>query len=366
MGPVRPLGKIDGYDEQFGRVVEQASAAIKQGSLVILDTPSNSDEVTVGFKPPDPDWPNPPLVYALYREMATSDEFLRTISRGLDAIALQSLDNLDALAPIGVDDRGFKQWINTTELPPPPPAAIYPGLVGSEEELAFYSRLCLARLGSIAKNFIRCHDKNLVPFSGDLGIASTIQLISRNCSTALASVSAENSEQESYIRRLGIFDNLVVSKYIRSDFAQSMAVSDILRLRSKSWGKSDEARIHLSRTIKELSLECQSDTDFNNSCVSEIEKYRKAKADHEAELSAFRIRLMCDIGIASCGISAGMEIAQRIFRVGSYESALVAGAALIKKVQEYAPHVQKLIDESKAMKDLAGFALMRTYQPFEG
>jgi hypothetical protein len=367
VGKVRPLGKVEGYDDYFQYLLDKSSDAIKQESLVVLDAPPLPPErqFTIGAPPLPQGWQDPIMVYQIYRTMAASPEFIGAISRGLDYLAIQSIKELDDLAPTGADDGQFSQKVNGQQLPSLPPQITYPGFVSSNEELLVYTKLCLARLGSVVKNFVRCRDLQLVPYTGDLGMASTMQMISKNCANALNSVSEGDSDNENYLRRLRIFDNLVVSEYIPDKVIDQIQVGEILTLRSKAWGKEKVARRILTSRLKELSLDVESDEEFEKTCKAEIDEYRKTQGTLESELTQFRIRLLCGVGLGSCGIPAGIELAQRMFSLSDLGSILAAGGVCFKLLKDNAPAVRKFLDESKNAQDLSGYALFRTYRPFE-
>jgi hypothetical protein len=366
VGPVRPLGKVAGYDTYFQYLIDECKAAVKQGSLVVLDTPALPQQgvFSIGALPECPGWPDPVMVYRVFREMAATLDFVQVISRGMDDLGIESIDDLEILAPRGADDRRMIIQINDGNPMSLPPSIAYQGLVRSDDEIDVYTRICLARLGSLVKSFLRCRDKNLVPFSGDSGVASAMQMISKNCAEALMSVSIGEVDNEKYIRRLKMFDRLVVSEFIPRKAIEEISVDRLLRLRSKAWGAEKIARKSLSEKLKEMSQDSTNDAAFERSCRSAIHEYKKAQENLESELSQYRIQLLCNFGVGVCGVPAGIELAQRNFMLSDLGSILVAGGVLFKFLKEHAPDVQRLIDESRSVKGLSGYALFRTYQPF--
>jgi hypothetical protein len=364
VGNVRPLGKVSGFDDYFSKVTDECLPAQKQGIVKILGTPGQSDQVTIGPIQYDKSWPDPVRVYRIYRAMASHPDFITSISRGLDDLALQSLDDLEALAPKGADDGGTNIRINGQEAPSLPPQQPYQGFVTSEEELTIYSRLCLARLGSLVKNLIRCQKLGLVPFTEDIGMASTAQLVSRNASAAMGEVSKSIAADEDYTRRIQIFDRLISSEYIPDDVLNRLSLDDVIKLRTKSWGENSIARNHLTEKIKTFSLESKNDEEFHSLCKKALEEYQKSQAKLQSEFAQYRIRLYCDLGITAVGIPAGYEILNKVIQVGDFGALLMAGGVFFKAVQGNIPILQKILDESKATGRLPGYTLARPYRAF--
>lgn len=365
VGAVRPLGKVPGYDDDYAQALEACSAALEQESLVVLDPPGQPHQgVFIGNVPLPPGWPNPTSVYHVYRSMASLTEFIGSISRGLDDLAFQSTEGLSVLAPDGADDHQMEVMINGQRMPSLPMPVAYPGVVSSEEQLNLYTRICLARLGSVVKSFFRCRDKGLIPFTADNGVASTVQLVSRNCASALSQASEAAGQEEDYLRRLRIFDRLVVSKYIPADALDEASVSQILRCRTSAWGREGDAREKLSHTIKELSLNSKSDEEFERQCEESIHEYRQAQADLQSELAQLRIRLECVVGMGLCAVPTAIELARKVFLLSDLSSLLIVGGVFFKVLKDHGPEIQRVVDANRNSKDLAGYALLRTYWPF--
>jgi hypothetical protein len=101
MGPVRPLGKTDNYNESFEEIIGSFSDAIKQGSLEILSTPEEDKSMTIGVVPLPNDSPPPDFVFYNYRNLITSPEFISVVSKGIDNNIFSLAKDIEQLAPAG-------------------------------------------------------------------------------------------------------------------------------------------------------------------------------------------------------------------------------------------------------------------------
>lgn len=353
-GQVRPLGKTPNFDELTSKVLDQSKEASRQGSLVLRDVPTYPEGIYIGNIPLPEDSPNPRFIYQVYRELASYPEFMGAISRGLETLPPLSEIDIDTLSPSGVDD------MEADYLPAP---AEYNGFVSSEAERIAFSKLCFARLGATVKSLVICHLNQFYPYTSDPGVASVIQMLTRNTGAVLENT--ENDEgNAAFVKRLGLLHDIILSEFLDPRVFDELSVKDILKLRTKAWGKAREARTALAKRLRLLSIENQTYEDFEMACKSAIAEYREAQSELSHEWAKFRVRTYCDLGLAAISVAPGSEIVQKIIPLGTLEMTLIIGGVFFKSAKEKAPELLDLLKRSKEIKDTLGYALFRPYALF--
>jgi hypothetical protein len=154
-GLAKPLGKEKHHDEKFNLLLHKFKQAIKEGSLVIMDKPSDLYHQGVGIAYHIPDEHR--AVYWNYRSMLANEDFISAASKGINSIILNNND-FDDLAPVGGDDsvKHTDERLNNK--------IGYLGKTRSEEDKTILTRMVHARIASISRNLMVCHTKDLVPF----------------------------------------------------------------------------------------------------------------------------------------------------------------------------------------------------------
>jgi hypothetical protein len=274
VGPIKPLGKVPEYDDYFQKLTEGCSIAIKQGSLIVRSVPNYENDFYIGNKPPPSGEPNPRFVYQVYRALATDANIVAAISRGLEHLPPMSEEAVDALVPKGVDDG------NITYLPE---KALYPGFATSIEEKVLLTRLSHARLGSLVKGLAICEIHGLQPYTSDVGIASVIQMLDLRASEKISAVT-ERETDKVILSKLGWLHEIIISEFIDATVLNELSITQVLKLRSKAWGKAGEARASLYTALRKLAISDASKDEFENAARYALSDYRTARSELDAEL----------------------------------------------------------------------------------
>lgn len=370
VGAVRPLGKIDSFDSEFDQMAQEATAAIEQDSLEIRSAPAYNQGFTLGGVPMPEGIPNPRLTYLAYRSLVANPEMIAAVSRGLESLSPISLEKLDEIAPKGAEDGNVQLYINAQEVQAPfPLKAAYPGFVTTEDERVVMTRLCHARLAALAKNLLICEMDGLIPFTSDIGIASVVQALDANTNEAIDAFVEDASERE-VIKRLEWLQRVVVAEFIDPEIFDELTIKDVLKLRTKAWGKAGKARVALSKQLKTMALENPTFEQFREECRQALKNYQKERADLDHELAQLRIKAMSDVGMsmtkAGGGAIAAGAMIHKFLSTGSPEAALVLGGLYVffKFTKDNATKYLDYLKKKEEVHDSSGYALLRPYAPF--
>lgn len=292
--PVRPMGKRIAYDEKFEKILAELKPAIDQ-NLVAVKTVFQPQPLADGFTgiylgtPPRHDYPlEEALVFKLYRSLA-SDVNLIQNSIEYDKHSLVSeLGINDTLALTGVGDLDIK--INNV---PIYAGETLPQIDDSRFSTAINMRLTLiarARIAMLIKYSGYCHEKNIIPVfdNGSYGaIFSYILNASRK------SIS-EIEDDVHWIRRNRALQ-LCHEEYIDDAVLDSMSIGQVIKLRSRVWGKSAERKEDLFRSIEKIALDCDSDELFTNKSLQLIKEYRTVSDELVSERESIGFKIKCDL-----------------------------------------------------------------------
>jgi hypothetical protein len=345
-GPVLPLGKLPGYDAQFGVTLEDCDAAVLQGSLVVRPAPQL---MTSGFglgAPPTPQgWAPPGWVVGAFRSLVAQAETLRAACHGLPHEARLRQFDLDAIAPGG---RALAQGMGG----PPIVANINDGSLPPDIAVAV-QKLAAARLGSAVKCIGLCQNLGLHPCSNDTGMAALLDLLQRSSQKALTSV-LEGHGDDDLLRRAMRVERLAIGHELLDATLADLSIDDVLRLRTKAWGRAGQARTAFFAAVRRLSEEEESDEAFDSAVQKAIEEYRKATRDLQDEWK----KLSYKAAIATGSAAAGGVVQSLLALPWSLAIGIMgAGAALINGVPE-------IVSIMRKKKDLAGGAGKALVAPF--
>lgn len=362
MGPVRPLGKTDNYNEGFDRITKEFSEAIKQDSLIILDTPLEERNFTIGASPIPKDTPSPDFVFVNYRNLISNPELISAVSKGIENDILTRAKDIEQLAPAGMEDKSFKFFINDQEVNQSYRRAIYDGFCSSEEERLILTRLCHARLGFLMKSIGYCETKNISAFTSDPGLAGTIQLLERNYIKIINDAQLD-AEPISIFSNLNKLENLIFSEFIDPVSLNSLSVKDVLKIRSKSWGIANEGKAELKKLLKEIALEQKDPEKFILACRKEIENYLLKCKDYEHESQKLKIKLLCNFGTFLTSGVGGAPLLEHLFFAPSISFMVgISSAIAFIYGEKRFPEVLDLLKEQEKINDLKGYSLFRPYK----
>jgi hypothetical protein len=349
--PVLPLGKAPGFEAEFESVAAAIDFGKAEGLIeTIVPPPDLSGRLYIGNVPVGPDTPNSAFVLGVLRHFATDQEMLN------DAVAtafpLADLDDaaLEALAPNG----SGHQEINT--LPSP---VMYGGPVPSEALREVVTRLARARLGAVVRALATAHNKKLQPIADDQGLASVIQRMSHRLETIDAALPGEEDDHR-LLDRLGRLHRIVLTESFVGSSLDTIPLEDLMRLRTKAWGNSQQHRQRLLETLRHLALEEESAQAFEVRCRQELDNYRRSREQAQHDWTNLRIKVECTIGAAASGMTSG--VVQKILGTGSIETLLILGTVIIPLAGEYIPAVRDRLRAEREMKSSAGYSLATPYR----
>lgn len=294
--PVLPLGKMPGYDEAFQKTLEESQIALREGSVVVRTSPPLINSGLVLFNTPKPDgWPPPDWVMRWFRPLVGDREVLLAACRGLPSEArLRQLD-LSSLAPGGLAlTQGFSGA--------PSIADMNDGSL-TPEIAAAVQRLAATRLGVVIKSIGLCKNTGLHPSSGDEGIAALIEHLQKASASAVSSALEGHSELD-LIRRAMRVERLVFAHQSPDLILSQLSVEEVLRLRTKAWGRAAQARTAFFSRIRRLAEECPDDDQFDRAVNEAIESFTSASADLADEWKKLGAKVGLPVLIGALTVSA--------------------------------------------------------------
>lgn len=352
-GPIRPLGKLPQYDEEFSKVLEEVKPAVLNGLIEVKSTYSLSEtegKAYLGAAPTGGYPLDPVSVFWLYRSMASNPDFLAdAISH--DAASLLKFSRMAPdLAPTGGGDGSINQI----------PALPLLDLDHCDDESRLkLTTIARSRLAAFIKYGGYCEAKTIVPIFQAPVYGRIAQRLINNAQAAFV----EAEEDRFWTKRNRVLE-LCHEEFIPNKALDGLSVKDVLRLRTKAWGRQAEAREELFGSVFELSQETGEYEDFSRKALSKIGEYRKASEEITRERKKLAFEIKCDLGKAA--LSGGTGLAGLLSQIelppGSVALALVAGAIWgLDKSKSYVPQLRAIRAKEKDMKRGAGFGLHNFY-----
>ena len=227
-GPVKPLGKTEDYEKQFEKTIRECRDAISQGTIEILGAPRYEEGFSIGVTPIPDDTPNPFFTFGNYRQMVENQEFVDLMSKGLMQIYFDKVKDISKLAPSGQEDE--EQTVNDFKRPPKAILKIENRDNASIEQL---SRMCHTRIGALVKYLGYCYNKQLHPFTTDIGYANVISKLEYNFVGTIENIESDELNLKRH-KQLSSLHNLILSEYIDPTRIDEMNVNQILKQRTKA------------------------------------------------------------------------------------------------------------------------------------
>jgi len=344
-GPVRPMGKALGYDDRFERTLDYCSQAVEQGLLEVRSTYQKEAEgqMTIGAVPLGGYPLRPQFVFWSYRAMASDSQFLRSSIEG-DAKNLRTqLDFHPEIAEQGGGDGGIN------DIPALP--------IHANNELL--TKVARARIGAFIKYAGYCEAKDLVPvFTSDIygGIASTLL---NNAASTLAT-----ADEHGELLRAGRVMELCHEEFIDDSLLDRLEISEVIKLRTSSWGKQAQAREKLFTSIFQIAQEVSSNNLFEDSARRLISNYKSESEDLLNEREKLGFQLKCDIASSTLAGGLGLVglLSQLESPLQSIGATLAAGGIwALGKSKEYVPALREIKSQEEKMKKGAAFGLHNFY-----
>jgi hypothetical protein len=290
-GPVKPLGKVDNFDDNFQLVLDKCKKALSQDSIKILNPPKYDQSFTIGAIPVPDDTPNVLFTYLNYRRLSEQEDFVNSVYSGIKDLDLDSVADISELIPAGSEDKN--QIVNDVSRPEKKKLNIKKL---DEDKINLLSGMCHARLGTLVKYIGYSFIKKLHPFTTDFGYANVLSRLEKNFIDTVNEIE-EESEFIARQKKLNVLQNIIFNEYIDPKVIDSLSVDQVLKLRSKAWGKAHSNRKKLFQELNVIARDDITVEEFENICRNKFEEYLNIASDYQHEVDKLKIKLMMDASI---------------------------------------------------------------------
>ena len=355
-GPIRPLGKVDNYDENFEAVLKECKDAIDQGSIEILSAPQYEESVTIFAAPVPPDTPNPFFTYLNFRQISENLEFVTLMSKGLEKINFDSIKDVSKLIPYGRESE--EQSVNNVKRAPK--AILDLPQLGSEK-IDLLSKMCHSRIGSLVKYLGYSSIKGLHPFTTDIGYANVLSKLEYNFIGTVESIQS-NEEFLKKQKRLSKLHNLIINEFMDPNKLDQMNIKDILKQRTKAWGKTQEGRQNLITEVNEIALDCDSDLKFEKECRIRFDEFLKISSDYQHEVDKLKLMLLVDANLFFFLKGEEFNLMEKILKAPSIETLLIVGGLGIQYAKQHLTAILDIIKKAEERRQATGYAIYSNYK----
>jgi hypothetical protein len=348
-GPVRPMGKAAGYDERFERTIEFCKPAITQGLLEVRRTFETPTEFSIGGVDTGGYPLNTVAVYALYRAMAESQEYLHA-ALGNQIELLESEHRLNPeIALKGQADNGVNEVL-------PLPMAEAGFARENPEALTLIAR---GRLGGIVKYAGYCEAKGMVPVFNSHAYGPILAILLNRVRSFLQAGDRDGE----YIRTSRVL-NLAHDEFLLDERLDALSLDEVIKLRTRAWGNQATAREALFQAAYDIARDSVPSTDFESRVRVEIAKYKAESSDLLKERSSLKLSIKCDLGVAALG--SGAAIVGNLSQIESPLPSIAMTLALgtmwaLERAKEYVPKLKEMQAQSASLSRGAGLALHNYY-----
>jgi hypothetical protein len=248
--------------------------------------------------------------------------------------------------------------------------ALYDGFAHTDEERIVLTRICLARLGALVRAMLHSDSLRLQPYVTDEGYKSAIQQMAIGARTVVQDASNAYPDGMATVAaaQLSRLHNLFLAEFLDPEILAGMSVADVLKLRTRAWGKAGEHREVLGRTLREIGTQTANADEFEKQCRAALTEYRKARIDFDNEAAQLRIKLIADLGRLLLGMETGevgAELAHKYIQFDSFQTLLIVGGMIfLRLASERGPELQALLHRKTERDDLLGCGLATPYLPF--
>lgn len=341
MGDVRPIGKVIGHDDIFEKIHEQCKPAINQGlveTVSTFDVNSTKGVEHIGGVPTGGYPLNLRDVYTLYRSMAENDDFLSCAIASDRATIISNIDTSPDFVKEGKAD--FR--LNDGPILP----SLDPNIFGQNyaKPLTLVAR---ARIASLIKYAGFCHLKNIIPVFNTSVYGGIICALINNTNTLINSL-----EDDTYWLRRNRVLQLCHQEFMNDELINSKTIPQILKMRTKLWGKCAQSREKLFESAGDIALNASTDEDFEDKANFLIAKYKNEIIELSSQRKSISFKIKCDIAKAALALpSVVYPVLTQLQAPTAMASTLALGGIFaFKKLEEYKPvldHFQKLDETHK-------------------
>lgn len=353
-GPVRPLGKVPNYDNDFDKLLEEINFARREGLIDVVSTYERETEnrLTIGAVPTGGYPLDPTFMLYAYRNLARDNAALSCAISGDPLIASGSPELLSAIggelarADLSVNDDPSLPMIDADLARP--------------DLREVFSKISRARLASVIKSIGYCTEKQFVPSFRDPCYVNALGHIMARAVQAMDVV----AEGDPYlILRSKVLD-IVHSEYIDDDVLAQLSIDEVLRLRTKAWGTQAEARDRLLQSAAELAQECKTADFFEEEVRKRIAEYSASWDELLEERRQLNFMIKCDIigtgaKAAGFGLVGGIAgtYAQLQSGIGAATLLLAGCLFAMDRLKEYKPMHERIVKAEEQFRDHVCFGL---------
>ena len=288
IGPVRPMGKVAGYDDKFERTIDELNSGIRQGLIEVVSTyniPETSNNLIIGAVPNGGYPLNPQFVFGLYRSMAQNQEFLADSLNRSKKFWVDDEQLSNSLSLDGVGDGGIN------DIPALP--LLEDGSLTKYEQEAL-SKIARARIASMIKFSGYCEAKQLIPIFDSSVYGAIVSRLLNNAHCVF-----NNIENDSFWLKRNRILELCHEEFLDESQLDAMSIDDIIKLRTKAWGKQAKSREVLFETIANISLELEENIPFQAKAKEFIKQYRIDSENLINERKDLHFKIKCEFGKAA-------------------------------------------------------------------
>jgi len=355
-GPIKPLGKTDNYDDTFEQVIKECKDAISQGSIEILGTPKYEESFTIGATPMPEDTPNPFFTFINYRRICENQEFVNLMSKGLEKLNLQDVKDVTKLIPTGRESE--EQTVNDTKRPP---KSLLDKNGVDKDTLKILSNLCHTRIGTLVKYLGYSFNKKLHPFTSDIGYANVISKLEFNFIGTIETIQSDEELLKKQ-KRLATLHNLILSEFIDPAKIDNLDISQILKQRTKAWGKTQENRSKLINELNDIALDCETDSRFERACSTKFKDFLKVASDYQHEIDKLKLMLLFDANLFFFMQGQEFQLLEKILKAPSIETLIVIGGLGIQYAKQHLTTILDIVKKAEERREATGYAIYTNYK----
>jgi hypothetical protein len=369
-GPVRPHGKLPGYDDAFEKLVDEAAQLKQQGLLTVLPTPTVHQGMIIGWAI-DPNAPHPAEVFWTYSLLAGDPEFVRAASTGFDALRKLPPEHLAVLAPPGAEEVPMQFAVNSQTVQSAPFTIVPASPDLPENDRMTYTRLARARLGTLVKAFAHCTMRNLHPYCSDAAAARVLSLLQARTLSATDSLVAADPSLSTQ-RRLAVLHQAVLADRIDDDALNKMSLQEVLKQRTAAWGAAMEARSRLFAALRKIAFDNPTEEQFQKACAKAIDEYLRASGQYEHQSRNLHVTVLLSFlavfaAMAAQGVKEGPAGSDALLQHVSSAWPLwllLAISSVSAWSASQVPKIRDLLKQQRDVEGMPGYALHAPYAPF--
>lgn len=355
-GSVKPLGKVDNYEIEFDKTIEECKNAIREGKIEILGAPKYEESMTIGAIPLPEDTPNPLFTYINYRQMAENEEFVKLMSQGFANLNLDKIKDFQKLTPTGQEDQ--EQSVNDQRRPP---KIMLSDSEKNKDKMEIISKMSHTRIGSLSKYLGYSFLKQLHPFTTDIGYANVISKLEYNFIDTIEAIESDELLLKRQ-KQLALVHNLILNEYINPKMIDKMTVNQILKKRTKAWGKTQEFRNKLISELNEIALDSSTDFQFHKNCKKRFEEYLKVASDYKHEVDKLNLMLLFDANLFFFLRGEAFHLLEKILKAPSFETLLMVGSLGVVYAKQHFGTILDIIKQAEEKREATGYAIYSNYK----